>query len=117
MTTTTLTSIVIDCADPAALAAFYAKATGWRVTDGDADFVGLEGGPVSLAFQRIDGYQGPGWPNDGKHVHLEFKVPDVETAKKELAALGATVPGLQPGGDDWTVLIDPQGHPFCIMAA
>ncbi|WP_433444289.1 VOC family protein [Nonomuraea sp. CA-141351] len=113
--TTTLTSIVIDCADPAALAGFYAKATGWQVGSGDDDFVGLEGGPVSIAFQRIDGYQGPGWPDGGKHVHLEFKVPDVEAAMKELAGLGATVPGFQPGGADWTVLIDPEGHPFCIM--
>ncbi|MBF8190802.1 VOC family protein [Nonomuraea sp. K274] len=114
--TTTLSSIVIDCADPVALAAFYGKATGWQPSQGDADFVTLDSGPVSLAFQRIDGYQGPGWPNDGKHVHLEFKVPDVEAATRELAGLGATVPGLQPGGGDWTVLIDPEGHPFCLMA-
>jgi predicted enzyme related to lactoylglutathione lyase len=114
MSTTTLSSIVIDCAEPAALAAFYAKATGWQVTGSDADFAGVEGGPVPLGFQRIDGYQGPGWPDDGKHVHLEFKVPDVETAKKELTALGATIPAFQPGGDSWTVLLDPEGHPFCI---
>ena len=114
--TTTLSSIVIDCADPTSLAAFYAKAAGWQVAGGDADFVSLEGAPVSLSFQRIDGYQGPGWPSDGKHVHLEFKVPDVEAAKKELVALGATVPGFQPGGGDWTVLLDPEGHPFCVMA-
>ncbi|MEV0383619.1 VOC family protein [Nonomuraea sp. NPDC050643] len=113
--TATLSSMVIDCADPAALAAFYAKATGWRVTGDDAEFRTLEGGPVPLSFQRIDGYQGPGWPDDGKHAHLEFTVPDVEAALKELAGLGATVPDLQPGGDDWTVLIDPEGHPFCLM--
>ncbi|MET7338414.1 VOC family protein [Nonomuraea sp. NPDC005650] len=113
--TTTLTSIVFDCADPAALASFYAQATGWRIAPGDADFVSLEGGPVSVGFQRVDGYQGPGWPNGGKHAHLDFTVPDVEVAKKELAELGATVPGFQPGGADWTVLVDPEGHPFCIM--
>ncbi|GAA3600806.1 VOC family protein [Nonomuraea rosea] len=114
--TTTLSSIVIDCADPTALAAFYAKATGWQSTGGDADFAGLEGGPVPVSFQRVDGYQGPGWPADGKHLHLEFKVSDVEAAKQELTALGATVPDFQPGGGDWTVLLDPEGHPFCLMA-
>jgi predicted enzyme related to lactoylglutathione lyase len=116
MTTTTLSSIVIDCADPATLAAFYAKATGWRVSGDDPGFVALEGGPVSLAFQRIDGYQGPEWPDDRKHVHLDFRVSDVEAAKKDLVALGASVPEFQPGGDDWTVLLDPEGHPFCLMA-
>ncbi|MEV4477080.1 MULTISPECIES: VOC family protein [Nonomuraea] len=114
--TANLSSIVFDCADPVALAGFYAKATGWTRTDGDADFVTLEGGPVSVSFQRVEGYQGPGWPNGGKHVHLDLTVPDVEAAKKELAALGAVVPEFQPGGDGWTVLVDPEGHPFCVMA-
>ncbi|MEV4357770.1 VOC family protein [Nonomuraea sp. NPDC049625] len=113
--TATLTSIVIDCADPAALASFYAQATGWRITPGDPDFVSLEGGPVSVGFQRIDGYRGPAWPDSGKHAHLDFTVPDVEAAMKELADLGATVPDFQPGGGDWTVLLDPEGHPFCVM--
>ncbi|MEV4178420.1 VOC family protein [Nonomuraea sp. NPDC049709] len=88
-----------------------------RLGDVGADFLTLEGGPVPVSFQRIDGYQGPGWPSDGKHVHLEFAVPDVEAAAKELAGLGATVPDVQPGGDDWTVLVDPGGHPFCLMTA
>ncbi|MFI6737490.1 VOC family protein [Nonomuraea sp. NPDC050451] len=114
--TATLTSIVIDCADPAALASFYARATGWRITSDDPDFVTLEGGPVSVGFQRIDGYQGPAWPDSGKHAHLDFTVADVEAAMKELAELGATVPDFQPGGSDWTVLLDPEGHPFCVMS-
>src|SRR6185369_5079543 len=32
-----LTTIVLDCADPAALAAFYGKALGWEVTYSDDD--------------------------------------------------------------------------------
>ncbi|TDD29372.1 VOC family protein [Nonomuraea terrae] len=114
--TTTLASLVIDCADPTALARFYAGLTGWRVT-GDDGYAALEGGPVPIGFQRIDGYRGPGWPAGGKHAHLDFTVTDVETAVKELMALGATVPDVQPGGDDWTVVLDPEGHPFCLMAA
>ncbi|MGW2223222.1 VOC family protein [Nonomuraea sp. NPDC001684] len=113
--TTAISSIVFDCADPVALAGFYAKATGWQVGDSDPDYATVTGGPVPLAFQRIDGYQGPGWPNDGKHVHLDLTVPDVEEARRELVALGATLLGHQPGGDDWTVLLDPEGHPFCVM--
>ncbi|NUP21531.1 MAG: VOC family protein [Nonomuraea sp.] len=113
--TATISSIVIDCADPVALAGFYAKATGGQLAESDADFATVTGGPVQLAFQRLDGYQGPGWPNGGKHLHLDLTVPDVEAAKRELAALGATVPDEQPGGDDWTVLLDPEGHPFCVM--
>ncbi|MFI6922709.1 VOC family protein [Nonomuraea spiralis] len=116
--TTTISSIVIDCADPVALAGFYAKATGWQVADADPDYASVTGGPVQLSFQRIEGYQGPGWPDGGtKHLHLDLTVPDVEEARKALVALGATVPDPQPGGDEWTVVLDPEGHPFCVMAA
>jgi hypothetical protein len=31
--------------------------------------------------------------------------------------LGATKPDHQPGGDTWVVLIDPEGHPFCVTAS
>ena len=32
-------------------------------------------------------------------------------------ALGAGQPAFQPGGDRWTVLTDPAGHPFCLCPA
>ncbi|MFB4274053.1 hypothetical protein ACBJ59_02065 [Nonomuraea sp. MTCD27] len=25
------------------------------------------------------------------------------------------MPNVQPGGAGWTVLVDPEGHPFCLM--
>jgi predicted enzyme related to lactoylglutathione lyase len=113
----TPTAIILDCADPKGLAEFYRNATGWRITDSDADSAYLGDGPVQLAFQRVDGYQGPGWPDAGKHAHLDFAVADVAAAVTALLALGATKPEFQPGGDQWTVLADPEGHPFCIAAA
>ncbi|MFD1546365.1 VOC family protein [Nonomuraea guangzhouensis] len=118
MTTTTMTisSVIFDCEDPATLADFYAKATGGRISHSDDDFATVEGGPVGLAFQRVPGYRSPGWPDDAKHVHLDLQVADVETAVKELVRLGAAVPEFQPGGADWTVLTDPEGHPFCVAA-
>ncbi|MEU0572492.1 VOC family protein [Nonomuraea sp. NPDC005983] len=113
---TTISSIIFDCADPAALAAFYARATGGQVSHSDADFATVDGGPVQLAFQRVDGYRGPGWPDAAKHVHLDLRVEDLDTARKELAELGANVPDFQPGDGSWIVLTDPEGHPFCIAA-
>ncbi|WP_461012378.1 VOC family protein, partial [Streptomyces capparidis] len=46
-----------------------------------------------------------------------FRVPDVEGAVEELLALGAGRPEFQPGGKEWVVLTDPEGHPFCLAAA
>jgi len=112
-----LGAIVIDCANPAALAAFYQAATGWEATYSDDQYVYLgNGGPVQLAFQRVEGYESPGWPNPAKHAHLDLKAADPVQAEKELLAAGATRPDFQPG-DGWVVLLDPEGHPFCLAAA
>jgi predicted enzyme related to lactoylglutathione lyase len=110
-----LNTIIIDCADPASLARFYASLTGWEITYSDEDYASLGDGPLQLAFQRIEGYQGPKWPDPAKHFHLDLKVPDLETAIKELLDLGATKPEFQPGDANWTVLADPEGHLFCLV--
>ena len=110
----TVSTIVLDCTDPAALAEFYRAATGWKVTYADDDCVNLgDGGPIQLGFQRVEGYRAAGWPDPAKHAHLDLKVDDVETAVKELLDLGATRPDHQPG-DGWVVLADPEGHVFCV---
>ncbi|KUO22060.1 VOC family protein [Streptomyces dysideae] len=109
------TAVVIDCADPAILAEFYRKATGWEITYSDQDFSSLgNGGPVQIAFQRIEGYQAPGWPDARTHAHLDLTVTDLESAAKELLAIGAAKPEFQPGEGKWVVLTDPEGHPFCL---
>ncbi|RSD07410.1 VOC family protein [Amycolatopsis eburnea] len=112
-----LTTIVLDCADPAALAAFYAKALGWEVAHQDADSAQLGGGPVGLGFQRVEGYRGPGWPDAAKHAHFDLTVGDLEAAVAEFEGLGATRPEFQPGGTEWVVLADPEGHLFCLIPA
>lgn len=112
----TVSAIILDCADPGALADFYGRATGWKVTSADDDFVYLgDGGPIQLAFQRVAGHQGPGWPSAAKQAHLDIRVDDVDRATADLVAAGATRPEFQPG-DGWVVLTDPAGHPFCISA-
>ncbi|MFE7191137.1 VOC family protein [Kitasatospora sp. NPDC057541] len=112
-----LTAITIDCADPRALADFYRKVTGWEIAQADDDFVYLGQGPVQLAFQGVADYRGPGWPDTAKHAHLDFRTADLEATVEELLSAGATLPEFQPGGGEWTVLADPEGHLFCVTAA
>lgn len=108
-------AVIIDCADPAALAEFYGKVTGWKTGYQDDDFVYLgEEGATQLGFQRIADYQGPGWPDARKHFHLELVVTDVESAAADLIAQGAARPDFQPGDGAYVVLTDPEGHPFCL---
>jgi predicted enzyme related to lactoylglutathione lyase len=113
-----LASFVIDCSDPTKLAEFYRIATGWEVAHADADSAQLrDGGSVGLSFQRIEGYEGPAWPDKSKHYHLDLVTADVEASVRELCAAGAVKPEFQPGGGDWTVLADPEGHLFCVCPA
>ncbi|MCX4866120.1 VOC family protein [Streptomyces sp. NBC_00257] len=79
------------------------------------DYASLaDGEHPGLAFVRIEGYRAPGWPDGAKHVHLDFTVPDLEEATGRILALGASRPEFQPGKDQWVVLSDPEGHPFCL---
>jgi predicted enzyme related to lactoylglutathione lyase len=110
-----LSAFVIDCARPAALATFYSTALGWPVSSTSDDYASVSNGSVDLAFQHIDGYVAPAWPSDAKQSHLDVQVPDLAMAEKELLAAGATKPDFQPGGAEWTVLADPEGHVFCLV--
>jgi hypothetical protein len=48
-----------------------------------------------------------------KQFHLDLKVDDIPAAEQAAVALGATAPERQPG-ETWRVLLDPDGHPFCM---
>jgi catechol 2,3-dioxygenase-like lactoylglutathione lyase family enzyme len=111
-----LRNVVLECPDPAALADFYAKLTGWSVLSKEPDWVNLsDDGRIRLAFQLAPGYQPPVWPDDASpmQVHLDFTVDDLDEAGAQAVALGATKFAHQPG-DDFVVYADPVGHPFCL---
>ncbi|MEW2577617.1 VOC family protein [Streptomyces syringium] len=112
---------VIDCPDPAALAAFHAGILGWRVDDEDPEWVWLtaEDGR-RIAFQLAEDHRPPRWPDPDhpQQMHLDFDVPtieDMERAQREVIALGATF--LHDSGGErsgFRVFSDPAGHPFCL---
>ena len=73
---------------------------------------------LKLAFQRVDPYQAPQWP-DGvpQQSHLDLTVSDLAAASARVVSLGATVmsgPVQEPGGV-FIVHADPAGHPFCLF--
>jgi catechol 2,3-dioxygenase-like lactoylglutathione lyase family enzyme len=113
-----LRGITLDCDDPDELARFYAKLTGMTVGFTADTYVALTGGPgPDLGFQRVLGYRAPTWPSQDvpQQLHLHFGVEDVAAAVDEVVGLGATVPENQPGGDRYRVVLDPAGHPFCLV--
>jgi catechol-2,3-dioxygenase len=118
----TLGAVVLDCPDPAALAAFYAELVGGTVEAEDETWVELnrEGGQ-RLSFQRAPGLQAPAWPDPERpqQFHLDIVVPraEMDAAEKRVLALGATLlEGDLDGTRNWRVYADPVGHPFCLCA-
>jgi len=110
--------VTIDCADPKALAKFYLQVIDSELLfeDDTYSFIGQRGA-VNIAFQKVADYVAPSWPNAGSQAHIDFRVEDLATGVAKFLDLGATKPDHQPGGDTWVVLIDPEGHPFCVTAS
>jgi extradiol dioxygenase family protein len=107
---------VIDCPDPAGLAAFYAELLGAKVTKERADWVTIEdpdGNRVS--FQRAPDYEAPRFPDpaSAQQIHLDIEVEDIDEAEWRVLELGATSAHSQ--GADFRVYLDPVGHPFCLV--
>jgi predicted enzyme related to lactoylglutathione lyase len=108
-------SIVIDCADPAALAAFYGAMLDWKIeiSPGHADVRAEYGDCIS--FQQVEGYTPPIWPGQDvpQQMHLDVIVDDLDAAEAAVLDLGATKHQHQPG-TSFRVFLDPDGHPFCL---
>ncbi|MEU3496332.1 VOC family protein [Kitasatospora cineracea] len=108
----TLGSVVLDCADPEQLAAFYQQVTGWPVTYRSESYVFIGEGPVRIGFQRVGGYRSPHWPEAGSRARLDFTVLELGPAVAALLATGASRPEQQADAEHGVTLLDPAGHPF-----
>jgi catechol 2,3-dioxygenase-like lactoylglutathione lyase family enzyme len=105
--------VVLDCPDPAALAAFYSGLLGLPITYRSDDWVVVAADETSsgLAFQLAPGHRPPSWPDPAvpQQVHLDIMVEDVTVSGSDVLALGA----VKLDGED--VYADPAGHPFCLV--
>jgi Glyoxalase-like domain len=115
---TELIAFTIDCSDATRLARFYADLTGGEVT-GDYPEYGVAQTTtlgVTLNFQGVKDYAPPAWPGQEhpQQYHLDFRVPDLEKATEHAIGLGAAQAEEQPNEKLWRVMIDPDGHPFCL---
>ena len=107
-------SIVIDCPDPGALAAFYSALLDWKAeVSADWADVRSEDGQC-ISFQQVEGYTPPRWPGQDvpQQMHFDVMVDDVDDAEPRVLALGAR---RLPGPGRSRVYADPAGHPFCLI--
>ena len=111
-------AVVVDCADPRAMADFWGRATDWtvhEVTDEHAYLRSSQGVGPYLEFLRT-----PDEKTGLNRVHLDVRPyagddPAAEVARLE--GLGATRADIGQAEDvAWTVLADPENNEFCVLA-
>jgi hypothetical protein len=112
-----IAALVVDCADPRAMAAFWGAALGWAVHESTGDLARLRSpghaGPF-LEFLRSSGTRT--WWN---RLHLDLLPYPREGQEAEvgrLHVLGATGADVGQGAVPWAVLADPEGNEFCVLA-
>ena len=110
-------AVTVCCADPDALASFWAELLRVEVRGRWEQYVGLEPlapGLPRLVFQRVDA------PPVGGGGHLDLHVAGhdlLPAAVARAVALGATeVQRVEQGGAAWHVMADPEGNRFCLVS-
>ena len=105
--------VVVDCADPPALARWWADLTGYapRTTYDDWSTISNDDQSMMIGFQKVP---------EGKvvknRVHLDFWATDEEAAAREVEAMGATRLWVSEDPEDpFVVLADPEGNEFCLI--
>lgn len=114
-----LSGVALECPDPARLAEFYTRVTGWPIVFASPDWHSIgesREASLHLSFQRSPGHQPPTWPDPASsmQVHLHLRVDDLDAAEQVVLALGATKFAHQPSPQRSRVFADPAGHPFCL---
>jgi len=121
-----ITELVVDCRDPAALAAWWAEVLGYEVLGTGEDGVVEIGAPgqepkgpqPTLVFAPV-----PDATPGKRRLHLDLNATDrsQDAELERLLALGATRVdvGQGPLSDTmtWHVLADPEGNEFCLLAS
>lgn len=120
----------LDAADPIALAEFYERLLGWLIVEREGPRPGMPStdgwaklrspsGDAKLEVQWDPHYRPPVWPSAAGEqlmmMHLDIGVVDLDAGIRWAVAQGAVLADHQPQ-DGVRVLLDPEGHPFCLFA-
>jgi predicted enzyme related to lactoylglutathione lyase len=111
-------AVVVDSANPAALAGFWELASGWarvRSNDGLVTFRSPQGVGPYLELEKATEVK-----QVKNRMHLDVapgKGEDRPAAVKQLQEAGAAPADIGQGSDvSWVVLADPEGNEFCVLS-
>ncbi len=118
-----------DSANPIALAEFYERFLGWPIVHREGPQPGnpsVDGwamlrsptGDQKIEVQWEPHYRAPTWPSETGEptmmVHMDIGVENLKDSVAWALEQGARLAGHQPQ-EDVRVLLDPDGHPFCLF--
>jgi hypothetical protein len=104
----------IDCAEPAALARFWAAALDYKVlpSDDPAEVGIAPKDERGIRFLFVEVPEGKTIKN---RLHLDLRPDDQAAEVERLIGLGARKVDIGQGDQTWVVLADPEGNEFCIL--
>src|ERR687893_3174687 len=106
--------LAIDCADPAALARFWAEALDYKTLPGEdpdeAAIVPKDGKGTQILFMRV-----PEGKSVKNRLHLDLRPDDRDAEVERLIGLGARKVDIGQGDVTWVVMADPEGNEFCVL--
>ncbi|MDX2936565.1 VOC family protein [Streptomyces ipomoeae] len=111
--------VVLDCAEPEKLAAFYKGLLDAAEVDATANRVEIEGGcGMRMAFRRDVNATPPSWPRpeNSLQVHLDFYVDDLDEAERRIVSLGGRPVDTKEAAGPFEErgYSDPAGHSFTL---
>ncbi|MEU9235543.1 VOC family protein [Streptomyces subrutilus] len=112
-----IAAVVVDCADPRAMARFWGEALDWTLHEATDDLATLRS--AQCVGPYIEFVRSPGVKTAPDRVHLDllpYPGDDKDAEVARLRALGADHLDLGQGDVPWTCLTDPEGHEFCVLA-
>lgn len=109
-----LHEIVVDCANPIALARFWQALIGGEVDIESDDWVALDGDDDGfyIGFQRV-----PERKSGKNRIHLDVVVDDLDRSVDEAEQLGARKLGgvVDEENGPFQIMADPEGNEFCFI--
>ena len=106
----------IDCADPAALARFWAEVLDYKI-DPSVDPNEISVSPKSGTATPLLFIGVPEGKTIKNRLHLDLRPEDQAAEVERVIGLGAKRVDIGQGEQTWVVLADPEGNEFCVLRA
>lgn len=116
-----LTSLIIDAADPDSESSFWHQLLGGSITKtATHHFLQIGGLPV-IVVQHASNQVSPQWPDGvSQQLHFDLATDDAATADKQVVEAGGRrlrpTDEVDASAQGSRVYASPAGHPFCIRS-